>query len=422
MADQVKLKSKGVLLAKIQASVSVDPVPTPELNAIMVEDPVIESVIKKMVRNAAQPYMGKRLQVNIGESLKITFKTELKGSGTAGTAPETGVFFRSCNFTETVTPVTSVEYTPNSLVDSAEMCTIYFYLDGILHKALNCRGTFTVDAKAGEYGYISWEFMGIYAGPTRVTNPAPTLSAVFPPRLISASFAIDGVAAVIASIGITQGNEQAKRPDANAATGINQFIIKDRAMSGKIDPEIHALVAATLSTALAGDNNDLVFTAHANYPGVDGNAITVEYEDTAVAGAETCTVTGTSIVVGVEAGVSTSAQVKTKIEATPAAMALLASVANAPANDGSGVVPVMAEDNLEGGTGLDFWKRNEDSTLMPLTATLGATAGNICTISTSRVQIDDMKYAERDNILIADLTLNFVPSTAGNDEISYLFT
>jgi hypothetical protein len=120
-------------------------------------------------------------------------------------------------------------------------------------------------------------------------------------------------------------------------------------------------VAAALTTALSGANNDLTFTAKVK--GEAGNDITITYvnpgEETAT---ESVEVTGSDIVVtlrSVSAVLSTAAQVKAAIEANAAANALV-SVANANANDGTGAVTAMAEDALEGGvdgTPAEAWEQ-----------------------------------------------------------------
>lgn len=108
---------------------------------------------------------------------------------------------------------------------------------------------------------------------------------------------------------------------------------------------------ATLTTALAGANNDLTYQAVAR--GVAGNSITVAY---VVAGASTpltVSVTGTAITVNVattagSAASSTAAQVAAAVRALPAANALV-EVDNAPGNDGTGVVTALSTTPLAGG-------------------------------------------------------------------------
>ncbi len=107
---------------------------------------------------------------------------------------------------------------------------------------------------------------------------------------------------------------------------------------------------ASLTTALTGANNDLVFTAKAGGPG--GNSIRVQY---VVAGNNTpltVDVQGYDIIVnvatsGAGAATSTSAQVKAAVDA--AANHLMA-VAHAASNDGTGVVTALSLTALAGGS------------------------------------------------------------------------
>lgn len=107
---------------------------------------------------------------------------------------------------------------------------------------------------------------------------------------------------------------------------------------------------AWLTTALTGNNNDLVFTATA--AGTGGNSTTIKYTDPGMETAtESVAVVGTAIDVtlrNVSGILSTAAQVKIAIDGTPLAAALV-TVANAPGNDGSGSVIAMAATNLAGG-------------------------------------------------------------------------
>ncbi len=308
------LKTKALILAKVEDTYSVDSSPVAATNAILVETPEIEVVEKKLERKNVKSYFGSNPIVAVGEGLKLKFKTELKGSGTAGTPPEIDPLLQSCNFTVTNVPETSDTYAPNSDTSTGKSSTIYFYLDGFLHLLTGCRGTFDIDLKAGEYGSISWEFTGLYAGPTDTTMATGVaVNTTVPPRFLSASFAIDSYAAIIETMKIKIANEIARRPSANAATGILEYFVKDRKITGEIDPEVVALATK------------------------------------------------------------------------------------------------------------NFWTMWSGNSQVALTATVGSTAGNRCVISASKVQVDSMKYGERENILTYALPLLFMPDD-GNDEISLAFT
>jgi hypothetical protein len=107
---------------------------------------------------------------------------------------------------------------------------------------------------------------------------------------------------------------------------------------------------ATLTTALAGANNDLFYMA--KVPGTGGNAITVTY---VVAGASTAlsvSVSVKAITVNLatsagSASISTADDVAKAVRANAAASALV-HVNRAPANDGTGVVVAMGAASLAG--------------------------------------------------------------------------
>jgi hypothetical protein len=109
-------------------------------------------------------------------------------------------------------------------------------------------------------------------------------------------------------------------------------------------------VVATLTTALAGTNNDLVFTA--TLKGVYGNGITISYVNPGVETAtESVAVVGKAITVtlrSVSTVLSTAAQVKTAIDGNAAAAALV-TVANAGGNNGTGAVIALAATPLASG-------------------------------------------------------------------------
>jgi hypothetical protein len=118
-----------------------------------------------------------------------------------------------------------------------------------------------------------------------------------------------------------------------------------------------ASAQAALTTALAGDDNDLVFTAIEF--GDAGNDISVAYEVPAEAESPlSVSVVGNAITVSLETDdsdppepISTAAEVTAASEGNEAADALV-TVANAADNDGSGTVIAMEQTFLEGGDGV----------------------------------------------------------------------
>ncbi len=109
---------------------------------------------------------------------------------------------------------------------------------------------------------------------------------------------------------------------------------------------------ASLTTALTGTNNDLTYTSRARSS--SGNSVRVTYVVAGVSTALSVAVAGNDITVNVatnasSVATSTAAQVKTAVDASVVAAALV-TTANAAGNDGTGVVTALAFTNLTGGS------------------------------------------------------------------------
>lgn len=109
---------------------------------------------------------------------------------------------------------------------------------------------------------------------------------------------------------------------------------------------------ATLTTALTGTNNDILFTARKR--GVSGNIIQVQYLNGGASQPLTLTLTGSLIKVnlatdGASAVTTTASQILTAISLDTNVKSLIKPVL-AAGNTGAGVVTVMAATNLSGGT------------------------------------------------------------------------
>lgn len=123
-------------------------------------------------------------------------------------------------------------------------------------------------------------------------------------------------------------------------------------------PEVD--VASSVTTAFAGSNNDLVFTAKA--PGNAGDGITIAFTDPSANDATLSIEVSSEVLIivnlatdGTGVITSTASQVKAAIEALAEAAALV-TVAFAPGNDGTGVVAaavVSTENGLNANVGED---------------------------------------------------------------------
>ena len=174
-------------------------------------------------------------------SAKLEFDVELKGSGTAGTAPALGNLLKACGFGETVESGTSVTYAPAS--SSISSLTLAAYQDGIIKKIWGARGNVSLKLEDGAPGWLHFEFTGADFSVTDGTMlSGVTYESTKPPAFLSATFTIDSYAALIGMLEINMNNEINLRKDANSDSGYKSAVITGRKPTMTMDPE-HVTVA-----------------------------------------------------------------------------------------------------------------------------------------------------------------------------------
>jgi hypothetical protein len=250
-----------------------------------------------------------------------------------------------------------------------------------------------------EYGKKTFELTGIYAGPVDSPIVFPTTNATKPPQFVSANFSIDSFAAVIDNLKLNQANQISMRTSPNAATGILEYFIKDRLPAGDIDPEAVPMgvggIKTMASTPVAGGTNYVV-----------GDILNIGGAGTG----------GTAIVTTIGAnGAVTGLQLGLRGKSYAIASGV-ATTGGSGTNCTVNITAVYLATEAH-----DFWGLLINATQVQLSAQYGVVAGNICTVTAPKVQIDDIKYGDRENILTNQLTLSLMPNL-GNDELQYVYT
>lgn len=153
-----------VITLAIEATPGTDALPTGLANAMLVADMSIDPLdAKDIPRNLVRGYFGGSEQMVGVASVKIGFTVELAGSGTAATPPAWGAAMLACAMAEgALTTPPRVEYSPVST--GLKTATIYYYDDGVLHKAFGAMGNVTISAKAGERATLKFDFVGLVGG------------------------------------------------------------------------------------------------------------------------------------------------------------------------------------------------------------------------------------------------------------------
>ncbi len=308
------LTRKRLILLESEATYGTDPTPT-GADAVLVRDLNITPLQSDVVsRDLVRPYLGASEQLLANTRVECTFSVELAGSGTAGTAPRYGKALLACGLSETVSAGVSVTYAPVS--SSFGSCTIYYNIDGVLHKVTGARGTFTINGAVGEIPTIDFTFTGIYNTPTDTALPSVTYGDQATPVVFkngnTTGFELLSYAGCLQSVSFDVGNSLVYRELVGCT---KQVLLTDRASTGSV-----VLEAVTMATK--------------NY----------------------------------------------------------------------------------------FTAALSDGTLGNLLFQHGQTAGNIIDFASTRVDIGDVSYSDQDGIHMLNIPYTCVPSTAGNDEFSLVYT
>src|SRR5512143_900327 len=201
---------KKVLLLKLESNYGVDPTPSAATDAVLASNVTIQPLVADMItRGNIRPTLGGETQLHIGKRVTLDFMVEMAGSGTNTTPPAYNAVLEAAAWHQTV----GASYVDYTLMSSAEKsATVYFWQDGIRQVITGIRGSvkFICDPKG--IPHIQFTGTGIYARPTAVANPTPTLTAYQTPVEVSnanSQFTLHTYAATLHSLTVDQGNAAA---------------------------------------------------------------------------------------------------------------------------------------------------------------------------------------------------------------------
>lgn len=224
---------KRTLLAKIESVYGTDPTPTGGANAILISNLNVTPIEQDLVsRDLVRPWLGISESLPTAQWKMIEFEAEVAGSGAAGTAPAWGPLMKGCSMSETVNAGVSTVYAPISA--SEQSLTLYANLDGVLHKALGCRGTFDIDLTARARPMFKWKFLGLFVAIADAALPSVTLTAWQKPLTVNNSnttgFTLHSYAAFLQQLSMSMNIASTYRN----LVGVEEVINVDRAPGGSI--------------------------------------------------------------------------------------------------------------------------------------------------------------------------------------------
>ena len=260
------LSRKRTLLVKTEVTYGTDPVPTGAANAILVRNLSVTPLNAEIVsRDLVRPYLGASEQLIASRYVGCEFEVEMAGSGAAGTAPAYGPLLLACGMAETIVASTTVTYAPvSALFKSA---TIYYNIDGVLHKLTGCRGNVEITLAAGQIPVFKFTFTGIYNAPTDTAAPAVTYTAFQTPLAANnantTGFSLYSYSAALESLSLSLGNQVTYRN----LIGLEDVIMTNRAVTGNVIFEAPTITAKDFFAIALGNTLGALDVTHGTVAG-----------------------------------------------------------------------------------------------------------------------------------------------------------
>ena len=182
----------GLVLAKVEATYGLDPVPTGGLNTIaMIRNTVkFSPKFNAITRQIADGSFGEIAGANTLPEVAFEFSVEIRGNRTTGAVAdisagsvanklEIDCLLQACDLVPTYTAETTggardgyVTYAPTVPTGTGASVTFYFYSGQKLHKITGAKGTLKGGLAAGQFGQLDFSFTGNYVDVVDADMPA----------------------------------------------------------------------------------------------------------------------------------------------------------------------------------------------------------------------------------------------------------
>ena len=235
----VMLKKKSVLLVKLETVYGTDSTPTGADNALLVQDASIKEIFGVVERPVQWKFLDTLPSILGEQYVEVSFKVDVIGSGTAGTAPRVGALLQACGLLETDTGSDDT-YTPVNT--GHKSVAMYLYMDGRQHTITGARGkSLKFTFAAGQTLIAEFTMVGLYTAASVAVLPATvTYESTYkaPPVCKSSAFSYNAKTTLVTNtVELDLGIVSAKRPSLSASTGVAGFEITGFNPKLTIDPE-----------------------------------------------------------------------------------------------------------------------------------------------------------------------------------------
>lgn len=233
------LRRKTQMVVSVEATKGTAETITSADSAILAEDVTYKVNSEEIMRNPLQSSFSKYASIPGPQIATVTCRMEMKGSGTATTAPAWATLLKGCGFAETV-GASDITYNLKSADGDSDTLTIAVYNDGKRYLCYGARGNVSFEMNANKVAYAVFTFTGIHS---EVTDTALLTGLSYdteiPPKFVNAQATFNfGTAwsnSVFSTFNFDLNCEVALRENANATNGLSYAMITDRNPSGNID-------------------------------------------------------------------------------------------------------------------------------------------------------------------------------------------
>lgn len=270
--------ARGLLLRKTRALIkkettyATDAAPTAADDLVSCYDPVWQMPEEIVDRNLVTGDFSASESIRNRGYGTFSMGVELKGSGTAGTAPEWGPLLQACGFSETIVTNTSVTYQP--VTGGEDSVTAWFYRDGNLWKYTGGRGTVTFSRGVSGVPMMNFEFMALKVdtgNPGQAAFPATgSTDSSKPVASVLSTFTFGGTAYDMTNFEIAMGVVVSPIGSINGPTGYSEMQITGRDVNGSFDPQ-ETLTGNIANLVVANDAHVLNWSSG----GTAGNIVTI---------------------------------------------------------------------------------------------------------------------------------------------------
>jgi hypothetical protein len=385
------LTTRALLLAKVETTSGVDSVPTPAANAIEVIEPsfsVDATVIERnFVRNDFSQY-----RTTVGRRLaSITFSIEVRGSGTADTAPRWAALLEGCSFAR-------------SSIVAGTARTIATAPTGAV-RASNIT-TFTTSAT---HGYVIGDIVVV----TGVTDA--TFNGVFVvlsvPTTTTLTVANPGVNGNSGSGTMTYSVGVRLKPITDAPSTVTLYLY----LEGLLHRVTGAMGTFTLNAEAGGiATMEFTFTGNYNEPTSSSYPTNAVFDSTLAPQVELAALTyGTS-----QQLVANALEIDFANEVVP----------RSDMNAANGYRNVRVTGRNPTGSfdpevevSHTFWNQMTSSTTSTFSVQFGLADGNRVVLAAPAVQITGIEYGDREGLRAYDMGIAFRRGPVGDDELIFFF-